>query len=107
MIPAIIIAVVCFTAGNILWPYLGDPKFFYIPLAVLLFLLLLYVKLNAKVNCYVKHLLTWCVLLAGGNVIKQVFYSPELSQVNDYWWGAIITVWLIAMLIKCRIQKVK
>ncbi len=40
-------------------------------------------------------------LLALGNLVKQIFYnSRTVKEVNDYWWGGLVTLWLIINLIR-------
>lgn len=91
----IIVSGFLFTAGNIVWPYFNEPKVFYVPLAVFLWLLVYYVRKTFTGNKIIKLFLTWLFLLASGNLIKQIFYSPTMSQVNDYYWGAGVTLWLL------------
>lgn len=106
MIKAIIIAGIAFAIGNIIWNKFGmtDPKLFYVPLAAFLLLMILYVKRTISVRDKITHLLmSYLVLLAAGNFIKQLFYSENVKQLNDIWWGGLISLWLIVnLLIKTR-----
>lgn len=95
----IIVSGFLFTVGNIVWPYFNEPKVFYVPLAVFLWLLVYYVRKTFTGNRFIKLFLTWLFLLAYGNVIKQIFYSPTMSQVNDYLWGSLVSVWLLIMVV--------
>lgn len=93
IIIAIIVSGACFTLGNVLWPLFNEPKVFYVPLAIFLFLLVLYVKQTAPKEKKTWHiLLEWLLLLAAGNIIKQLFYTETIKQVNDYVWGALLTI---------------
>jgi len=91
---AIILSGICFTVGNVIWPLFDEPKLFYVPLAFLILTLLIDVKRSVTKD-YEKAFFDWLVMLAAGNVVKQLFYSEKLAQINDYVFGAIITVWLI------------
>lgn len=104
MVKAFIICAISFAIGNVLWDNFGfnDPRLFYIPLSALLFSSAWYVKKTSlKRSNYIIHFLDYIVLLAGGNVIKQVFYyNDTIQQINDYWWGSLISAWLIIILIR-------
>lgn len=101
MIKAIIISGFCFVIGNIIWVYFGDPKLFYVPLAVFMLLLLIDVKMCVPNASKVEHiLLTSLILLAAGNVVKQLFYTTTIKQINDYFFGAIVGVWTLLKLVK-------
>lgn len=97
MIRVIIILNFIFLLSNILWPFIGDPKAYYIPLALLL------VAFNFQLwktegRRFVRVFLEYFVLLAIGNLIKQIFYSENLKVLNDYYWGGFLTVYLIVKL---------
>lgn len=97
-----------FTIGNIIWNKFGlnEPKIMYVPLSIFLFLLVFNLRISQrKEDVYKKIFLTYLLLLAGGNVIKQVFYSDSLKQVNDYIFGGLVTIWLIVNLILCRTRQ--
>ena len=99
MIKAIIISGLCFTVGNIVWLYFNEPKIFYIPLAVFIFLLVYnlwktYCGQSKVVGAFIEYLM----LLAGGNIVKQIFYSDAIKQINDYIWGGFLTAILIIRL---------
>lgn len=103
MTKTIIILNFIFLLSNILWPFIGDPKVFYIPLALLL------VAFNFQLwktedRRFVKVFLEYFVLLAIGNLIKQIFYSERLKQLNDYYWLGFLTVYLIIKLWATRRQ---
>ena len=96
MIRWIIITGFLFTIGNVVWIYFGDPKLFYVPLAVFLFLLLYNcLKPVTKITKAQEVFLSYFILLAGGNIVKQLFYTDKIKQINDYVWGGIVTAWLI------------
>ncbi len=103
-----IISAILFTAGNIWWGVFNDPRFFYVPLALLLLSGSILVKNPTRRKCtWVQELLLeWNVVLALGNLVKQIlYYSPTIKQINDYWWGAIITtLYLYKILRKWAIQ---
>lgn len=93
---------VLFTIGNVTWPYFNDPRVFYIPLALFLFMGSWCAKSPSKKNYTIidGFFLDYIVLLAGGNIVKQVFYyNNTVSQVNDYIWGLVITIILIIRII--------
>ena len=96
----IIAATICFVIGNIVWPFFNEPKLFYVPLAVLMALYAFDMyKLRKDDSPIIKIWLGWVLLLACGNVIKQVFFSDLMKQINDYVWGGLITLWLIISII--------
>lgn len=104
MINIIIILNFIFLLSNILWQYVGDPKAFYIPLALLLVAFNFQLWKTFEGSRYVKAFLEYFVLLAIGNLIKQIFYSDTLRVANDYYWGGFLTVYLIIKLWLIRKQ---
>ena len=99
MIRLIIISGVLFVLGNAFWWVFNEPKLNYIPQAVFFISLILFVKNH--VTKKVHHIfLEYLLLLSYGNLVKQVFYSNILKQVNDYIWGGLVTIYLIYKLIK-------
>lgn len=100
MIRIIIISGIAFTVGNVIWPIWDEPKIFYVPLAVFLLSCLVFVKSRSTLDSISKLLLNYLTLLAWGNLAKQVFYTKEISQINDYVWGGLLTVWLFYKLYK-------
>lgn len=100
MIRLIIISGIAFTVGNVVWPIWDEPKIFYVPLAVFLLSCVVFVKSHVAPNTISKLLLNYLTLLACGNVVKQIFYTQNISQINDYVWGGLLTVWLIYKLYK-------
>lgn len=93
-----------FTIGNIMWDKLGlnEPKIMYVPLSIFLFLLLFNLRISQrKEDVYKKVFVTYLLLLAAGNIIKQIFYSDSIKQINDYVFGGLVTIWLIVNLILC------
>lgn len=94
MVKAFIISAICFTIGNVIWDKFDDPRIFYVPLAVFMFISAWYVKKTSfKRGKIINLFLEYIVLLAAGNVIKQVFYySDEVKQVNDLIWGGLVTL---------------
>lgn len=102
---AIIISGLCFTIGNITWSLCNEPRVFYIPLAVFLLLLIYEVHEPTKKKTVVQlYFIRYFIFLAAGNVVKQVLYNETIDQINDYIWGAIITLILIIALIKWAIH---
>jgi len=101
MIKLIIISGICFVVGNATWPLFDEQKVLYIPQAVFFISLLTFVKRNVDKNNKVYHIfLEYLVLLSYGNLVKQVFYTDTLKQINDYVWGGIVTIFLIYKIIK-------
>lgn len=113
MIRWAIIAGFAFMLGNIFWPYIGEPKLFYVPLATMILLLFLEIRNHYKKDkSRLPILIDFFVLLAWGNLIKQLFYSsnpqvyfagyqmPLISLVNDYVWGFLNIIYLIYKLRK-------
>lgn len=96
MVKTILIAAACFTIGNIVWDKFGmdDPRLFYVPLSVLLFLLLWYVRKKEFKSSKVTQLcIDYFCVLALGNIVKQVcYYNDTVKQINDYIWGGLITL---------------
>jgi hypothetical protein len=101
MIYLIVISGLVFTAGNVLWDKFGinEPKLFYVPLAVFL-CALLYDQLNRLKEGYKRIFIQYLFILSLGNFLKQVFYTETIKQINDYVFGALVTVWLLYNLIK-------
>lgn len=83
-----------FTVGNVIWPIFDEPKIFYVPLGLFLFFLLWEVKKVVNKD-YEKAAIEWLFILSAGNIIKQLFYTEKLKQINDYGFGAVVTVWLL------------
>lgn len=104
MVKAFIISGICFTIGNLIWDKFDDPRVFYIPLSVFLFVGAWYVKKTAfKEGKITDYFLDYILLLAAGNIIKQVcYYNGTVAEVNDLYWGAALTLWLIARIIKLK-----
>lgn len=106
MVKAIIIACFCFLIGNIIWPIVGEDKLYFVPQAVLIALCLNYIAHKTKGKF--EHLfITYFLLLSYGNIVKELFYSYRMKQINDYIWGGLVTTWLIFNLIKWAIQKLR
>lgn len=95
---AIIIGALCYLAGNILWEPLGEEKLYFVPQAVLI--LLLIIEVRKKTVKHLRIFFTYFMLLAAGNVVKELFYSYYLKQVNDYIFGGFMTLWLLYQLLK-------
>jgi len=100
VIRLIIISGIAFTIGNVVWPIWDEPKIFYVPLAVFLLSCLVFIKSHTAPGSISKLLLNYLTLLAWGNLVKQAFYNENISQINDYVWGGLLTVWLIYKLYK-------
>lgn len=62
-------------------------------------------KKEIRVHPIDRYCLTYIMLLAYGNVVKQVFYSERIKQINDYVWCGLATVWLVIMIIKWVTRK--
>lgn len=103
MIKAIIISGIAFTIGNIVWPYFNEPKLFYVPLAVFIWLLVWHLWKSTRQGELTDYFLMYLFWLAFGNIIKQLFYTKTLKQINDYYWGGLVTLALIALLIRWAI----
>jgi hypothetical protein len=113
MIRWAIIAGFAFMLGNIFWPYIGEPKLFYVPLATMILLLFIEIKSHYKKDkSRLPIFIDFFVLLAWGNLVKQLFYSdnpqvyvvrywmPLMSLLNDYIWGLVNIIYLIYNLLK-------
>jgi Na+/citrate or Na+/malate symporter len=99
MIKAVIISGFLFIIGNILWSYFNQPKIFYIPLALFMLVLCLWVcDSYGGSNKYVLATFEYFVFLAFGNLVKQIFWSPSMSVIADYYWGGLMTLTLIVRL---------
>lgn len=103
MIYLIIISGIAFTIGNVLWDKFGidEPKLFFVPLAVFIASLLSYAmsKLEKGIT---RLLVQYLFILSLGNIVKQLFYSEQIKQINDYIFGGVVTVWLFLTLIKTK-----
>jgi len=98
----IFVAGFAFLFGNIIWdkiPSGSDPKFFYIPWSIMVLLLFYALKDKYKqAKNSIPIFIEYFILLAYGNVVKQVFYVPEMRVLNDYVWGVFVTLWLLGNL---------
>lgn len=93
---------ILFTIGNVVWPYFGDYRVFFIPLALFLFMGAWCVKKRPQreVTKIDDLFLEYIVLLAAGNIVKQVFYNNHtIKQVNDYVWGSLLTIILLSRIL--------
>jgi len=96
MIKLVIITGICFVVGNVTWPLFGEQKVFYIPQALFFICLIKFAKDNTGKDSKCLHLfLTYLLLLSCGNLIKQAFYTDTIKQINDYFWGGLVTAWLL------------
>lgn len=104
-----LVAGISFVFGNVLWDKFGwyEPKIMYVPLALFLWLLIYEVIEPSKLSLVKPELYFWRYLfaLSIGNIIKQVFYSETIEQINDYIWGGLVTLILLIFLVKWAIQK--
>jgi len=98
MIKWVIILSFCFLIGNIVWPYLGDWRFYFVPLALLL-VAFNYFVYKSDLGKYEKVFMHYFLLLSYGNVVKMIFLNNAIvSQVNDFVWGGILSLILIVRL---------
>lgn len=90
-----------FTIGNVTWRWFDDPVYFYVPLALFLLMGVVVVKTGGKkITIRQDIFLEWIMLMAMGNVIKQVWYNnADVKQINDYWWGAFLALFFIPKVI--------
>jgi hypothetical protein len=100
MIRVVIISGIAFTIGNIIWPLFNEPKIFYIPLAIFISSMLWEIKSKISNSKCLYVLTDYLLLLSLGNIVKQVFYSDNIAQINDYFWGGLVTVRLLFKLKK-------
>lgn len=101
MIKVVILCGIAFMIGNITWTYFNEPKIFYIPLSALLLSLFWELKIKYKndKNSILRVSIDYLFLLSCGNLVKQIFYSETLKLVNDYIWGAVVTLWYLGAII--------
>lgn len=90
-----IISGIAFTVGNIVWVLFDEPKYFYVPLAVFISSLVWMEKERTEKGCVAHIFMQYFFILSCGNIVKQVFYTPDLAQINDYVFGGMVTVWLL------------
>lgn len=90
-----------FTLGNVFWIYLGSPIYYYVPLSILLLMGIICVIKRPEIKTVRQYIFTdWILLLAAGNVIKQIFYnSADVKQWNDIYWGIFLAVFFTVFLI--------
>lgn len=100
MIRWVIISAFCFLIGNIIWPFVDEEKVYFIPLAVMILVLFLYVRKKIALNesKAIRLLIDYFVVLAAGNVLKELFYNPTIKELNDYWFGGLCMLVLIISL---------
>lgn len=97
---------VLFTAGNIVWPFFNEPKLFYVPLAIFISIMLRYILSTLAERSYpVRMLVLYLFILSCSNVVKQVLYTDKIKQINDYFFGAVATLWLLIMIIRWAILR--
>lgn len=96
----VIISAFGFLIGNILWPFVDEEKVYFVPLAVLLLVLFLYVRKTVALNesTTVRIFIDYFVVLAAGNVLKELLFNPTVKELNDYWFGGLVTLVLIITL---------
>lgn len=82
----------CYIIGNIVHRYFDCPEMYWIPLSVFLFALIREAKMNVNEKGFNYYAIEFLELLSVGNIIKQVFYSESISQINDYFFGAMLTL---------------
>lgn len=105
MIKAVIITGILFVIGNATHQIFDEQKVFYVPQALFFIALLHHAKANTHKKAIVSHFfLNYLLLLSVGNLIKQIFYSDILKQINDYIWAGFVTLHLIFNLIKWAIK---
>lgn len=97
---AVVISALGFTAGNI---YVtekgGDWKYFYIPLAAMIWFMVVYIQSLEK-GWPFRIFMDTVFLLSSGYLVKQVFYDYEhFRKQNDYIWGGLIGITLVVELI--------
>ncbi len=86
-----------FMAGNIGYSFGMSEKAFWVPLALHILCLVHYI--SSKVKKPVEKLyLKYFTVLAWGNLIKQLFYTDSIKQINDFILGGIATIVLIVKL---------
>lgn len=71
----------------------------YVPLAFFLSFLLWNVKAPVKRTTIHNWLLNYFILLSVSNIVKQIWYSPLIEQINDYVVGGLATLILLILLI--------
>lgn len=100
MIAVIIISGLLFVIGNITWPLFNEQKVLYVPQALFFISLLTFIKSKVERQTASFIFICYFLWLARGNLVKQVFYTDTIKQVNDYIWGALVTGWLLFKLKK-------
>lgn len=100
MIKVILIAAFLFLIGNIIWVSYGEPKLFYVPLALLLALFFTDATIHHWRSDYItKSALIYFTLLSYGWVLKQAVYNETFNFYHDYIWGGLVTLGFVIMLI--------
>lgn len=103
----IIATAFAYTIGNIVWNKFGinEPKVMYVPLALFISAMLFYINREIsgeKTPKYLNVLFKYFLILSYGNIVKQILYTDRIKQVNDYFWGGFVTVWLLFNLLKLK-----
>lgn len=97
----VIICGILFTVGNATWRYFDLEKVFWLPLGIFLWILVIYAANNPKKASHpIKTGLYYITALATGNIIKQAFWQDDMLQINDYVWGACVTLFYLIVLFK-------
>ncbi len=97
MIRLVIISAFLFIAGNVSLAFHNEYKVFWVPLAFHLLMLTYYIGSKQKDVRY-RIVFKYLTVLAIGNLIKQIFYTDTIGQINDYVLGGIATIILIVKL---------
>lgn len=108
MIKLIIASGMLWWIGNIIWDKFGmyEPKLFYVPLSIFITVMILYIKKSISEREKRLHIIFQGMFaLAIGNVVKQVFYSDKIKQINDYWFAGLVFIITLYLLIQCPTQK--
>ncbi len=99
----------CYLAGNISYDILYNegkepsPLIFYIPLSVMIFTLILLCKDYAKKQRDIIYPFWWFfTILAAGQVVKFLIFSPYLQLVSDYGFLAMALIGLLYKLYKLK-----
>jgi hypothetical protein len=96
-----------FVIGNVTWPLFGDPRVFYVPLALFLFFMLWQISEPGEKTVLQEYCIRYFKILSISNVFKQIFYNEHIDQINDYVVGSVVTIILLIFVIKWVIRNRK
>lgn len=100
MIKFILISAFLFLLGNIFYSSYGEPKLFFVPLALMIALFFTDATIHHWKGDYItRTTLIYFTALSYGWILKQSVYNETFNFYHDYIWGTLATGGFIVMVI--------